>query len=231
MGTAIAFLQARMGSTRLPGKVMLRIGGRSILERAIRRLRAARALDDVAVLTTTLEEDDEVATEARRLGVLLHRGPELDVLRRFAQAIERFHPEVVVRATADNPLIDIGSTERIVRSLRASGLDYCGESGLPVGAATEAVTAAALRRVDREAREEPHREHVTLYIREKPDRFRLALLTPPDRVRHPHLRLTVDTPEDFVFMEDLIASVPEPGDPPPLERYLEYAMSLARARA
>jgi spore coat polysaccharide biosynthesis protein SpsF len=226
----MAFLQARMGSTRLPGKVLLRISGKSILERAVWRLRAARTVDEVAVLTTLREEDDEVVAEAERLGTQVFRGAETDVLKRFHDASKRFRPELVLRATADNPLVEIGSIDRIVRAVRASGLDYCMESELPYGAATEVITSAALERVHGTATDPRHREHVTLYVKERPEEFRMALLAPPDSLRRPGIRLTVDTPEDFVVVEELIGSVPESDQPHPLERYLDIAESIQRQR-
>jgi|WetSurMetagenome_2_1015567.scaffolds.fasta_scaffold59239_3 spore coat polysaccharide biosynthesis protein SpsF len=222
----MAFLQARMGSTRLPGKVLMPIQGQSILERAVRRLRAAPVIDTVAVLTTRLKEDDAVVEEARRLGVLVHRGPEQDVLARFYEAAELFRPDIIIRATADNPLIEIGSIERIVGALRCAGLDWCMESGLPYGAATEAITAGALARVHFKAEEADHREHVTLYIKEHPEEFRLSLLTPPDDLRHPHVRVTVDTSDDLLFVDQLIRSLPENGQPLPLSAYLPLAFRI-----
>ena len=194
-------------------------------------MRAASTLDGVVVLTTTLDEDDAVVLEAERLEVPVHRGPELDVLKRFQQASRRFRPETVIRATADNPLIDIGSVDRIVRAVRASGLDYCMENGLPVGAVTEAVTSTALEKADREAKEASHREHVTLYIKEHLDKFRVAFLSPPDSLCRPELRITVDTPADFLFVEDLIGAIAEGESPTPLEYYLRIAEALIRARA
>jgi spore coat polysaccharide biosynthesis protein SpsF len=219
----LAFLQARMGSTRLPGKVLLRIRGQSILERAVRRLREAGTIEQTVVLTTELDEDDQIIEEALRLGAWVHRGPELDVLRRFQQASERYRPGIVVRATADNPLLDIGSVNRIVHAIHSSNLEYCMEVGLPIGAATEAITADALARVDHMASEPQHREHVTLYVKENPDQFRLAFLSPPDCLRHPEVRVTVDTPEDFMNVESLIGSLPEQDRPLPLKAYLELA--------
>jgi spore coat polysaccharide biosynthesis protein SpsF len=197
------------------------MGGRSLLERAVRRLQAAATLDDVVILTTTLDEDDAIATEAERLGVRVHRGPVNDVLKRFHEAASKFAPSVLVRATADNPLIDIGTTDRIVRAIRASRLEYCMELDLPVGAATEAITAAALDRAEREARSPRHREHVTLYVKENPDRFRVAFLDPPDHLRRPDLRITVDTPEDFLFVEGIISQIPERFSQVPLGEYLK----------
>jgi spore coat polysaccharide biosynthesis protein SpsF len=222
MSGTLAFLQARMGSARLPGKVLMRIQGQSILERAIRRLRAARVLDGVVVLTTMLPQDDVVEQEARSAGADVFRGPELDVLRRFQLASDRFAPDFVIRATADNPLIDIGSVDRIVFVLKHRKLDWCMETGLPVGAATEIMTAAALRRVDSSATEQRHREHVTLYIKENPLEFRTALLEPPGSVRRPDVSITIDTTEDFKFVNQMICRLPdERFHPIPLESYLD----------
>jgi spore coat polysaccharide biosynthesis protein SpsF len=225
----MAFLQARMGSTRLPGKVLMQIQGKSILERVILRLRAAPAIDGVAVLTTSFGEDDSIAKEARRLGALVYRGPDQDVLRRFQEASEEFKPEVIVRATADNPLIDIGSVNRIVHALRSGDLDLCMEDELPYGAATEACTSEALAKAHLLAREPRHREHVTLYIKEHPEEFRVGFLKAPKCLRQPHVRVTVDTPEDLVFMNRLICSLPERNGPIPLNDYIPIALSAGQA--
>jgi spore coat polysaccharide biosynthesis protein SpsF len=219
-GGVMAFLQARMGSTRLPGKVLMSLNGHSILERAVRRLQASPAVDVTVVLTTTCKDDDVVAAEARRLDVPCHRGPELDVLKRFQEASRVFRPEIIIRATADNPLIEIGSIGRIVTALRVFDLDYCAENGLPYGAATEAVTAAALEQSHLQAREARHREHVTLHIKEHPEIFSASYLEPPASVRKPDLRVTVDTQEDFAFMERLLGLFPDSDVTRPLEDYI-----------
>jgi spore coat polysaccharide biosynthesis protein SpsF len=220
--SVMAFLQARMGSFRLPGKVMMKIGGRTILERAVLRLQAARVIDAVAVLTTTLDDDNAIADEADRLGVYVHRGPDQDVLKRFQDAAQRYGAHVVVRATADNPLIDIGSIDRIVHALIEDGADLCMESELPYGAATEAFTIRALAVAYKTAHEIRHREHVTLFIKEHPEKFRVIYLLPPRALRCPRIRLTVDTQEDFAFMDGLIRRLPEKRYPLPLSDYLEF---------
>jgi spore coat polysaccharide biosynthesis protein SpsF len=226
----MAFLQARMGSTRLPGKVLMPIHGQSMLERAIRRLRASTAIDEVAVLTTRLREDDVVVAEAQRLNAQIHRGPEQDVLTRFYEAAEKFQPDIIIRATADNPLIEIDSIDRIVEALCSKGLDWCMEKDLPYGAATEALTAAALAKVHFKAKESHHREHVTLYIKEHTEEFRQLLLYPPDLLRYPQVRITVDTPEDFLFMDQLIGMLPKRRRPQPLSEYLPLALSILPER-
>ncbi len=225
-GLAMAFLQARMGSQRLPGKVMLPIHGQTLMERAIRRLQASPVVTEVAVLTTVSPEDDVLAQEAERIGVLVHRGSELDVLQRFQEASERFGPEIIIRATADNPLIDIDSIERIVHALRAGNLDWCMEQGLPYGAATEALTAEALETVHRRAYRPQDREHVTLYIKEHPEEFQVALLDPPVFLRHSSVRVTVDTPEDFQYVDQLIGKMPEGFHPIPLAEYIALALTI-----
>ena len=222
-GTVLAFLQARMGSTRLPGKTLMSIQGQTILERAIRRLRAAPVVDDVVVLTTTMERDDAVERESIKAGALVYRGSEMDVLERFYGAAEKYGPDIVIRATADNPLIDIGSIGRIVQALHSDLLDLCIERDLPYGAATEAVRAESLRTVHAMARLSRHREHVTLYMKEYPRKFRLAYLRPPEFLCRPRMRLTVDTMEDFLYMKHLISQLPEGEQPVPLEAYIPLA--------
>jgi spore coat polysaccharide biosynthesis protein SpsF len=186
----------------------MKIGQWSILARAIQRLKRT-SLDGIVVLTTRLEEDDEIICEARNYGAEVYRGPELDVLRRYQEASEYFKPEIIIRATADNPLIDIGSVDRIIRAVRIDGLDYCMERDLPAGAATEAVTAAALGIVDQKATAPPHREHVTLYIKDHAEQFRVAFLDPPEEVRRPDVRITVDTRADFESVANLIRRFPD----------------------
>ena len=222
----LAFLQARMGSTRLPGKVLMPIQGQSILERAIRRLQAASVVDGVVVLTTTRREDDAVEQEAARHGARVYRGSELDVLLRFKEAADRYNPEIIIRATADNPLIDIGSVNRIVQVLYSDMLDYCVERDLPYGAATEAVRTEALKKTHLLARENHYREHVTLYIKDHPDSFRIGYLNPPGSLRHSGIRLTVDTMEDFLFMEHLIGQLPEGIQPLPMKEYIPLALGI-----
>jgi spore coat polysaccharide biosynthesis protein SpsF len=231
MRSVVAFLQARMGSTRLPGKALLRIQGQSLLERAIRRLRCAQVVDEVAVLTTILSEDDAIVDEARRLGALVHRGSVNDVLGRFQEASEKFSPDIIIRATGDNPLIDIGSIDRIVYALRSGNLEWVMESDLPYGAATEAITSETLAAVHLKATDPSHREHVTLYIKDHREEFRTAILAPPESLRYPQLRITIDTPEDFAFMEALIQKLPDGSTPFPLEEYLDLATGMSRIQS
>lgn len=193
--TAIV-LQARTGSRRLPGKVLAPIGRRTMLSHCIARLAATRL--PVIVATTTLEADDAVASEARAQGAAVVRGSEDDVLGRYLHAADEHGLDVVVRATADNPFVDGDSVRRVLELLRRVQADHVVEHGLPVGAAVEAVTVAALRRASDLIVDPYDREHVTSFVR-RDARFRALRAMAPLAVRRPGLRLTVDTADDLEF--------------------------------
>jgi len=205
MSKAAIVLQARMSSARLPGKAMALVAGRPLLAVCIERLRAASGLP-VILATTERPEDDCLIREAERLGALTCRGPELDVLARYVQAAERFDLTEVIRATGDNPAVDLDAPARVLAQLERTRADYVVERGLPVGAAVEAVTADALRRAADLAEEPFDREHVTPFIR-RDSRFVAIQAIAPGAVREPGLRLTVDTPVDLDFLREVYRCV------------------------
>jgi spore coat polysaccharide biosynthesis protein SpsF len=197
-------LQARMASTRLPGKALLPIANRPLLEHCLRRLIASGAAR-VVLATTTLEEDTVLCHVATRLGVAVYRGSEHDVLARMAEAAEAFDFDPVIRATGDNPAVDIEAPARALRTLHASHADYVCEDGLPYGAAVEAVTRQALMRTVSEATSRDDREHVTTWVKRRSDLWNLAFPAAPAHLRRPDLRLTVDTPADLDYVRSLFA--------------------------
>jgi spore coat polysaccharide biosynthesis protein SpsF len=198
---SVVVLQARMASSRLPGKVLAPIAGRSILAHCVERLRAAR-VGEVIVATTTRGEDEGVVAEAERLNVRVVRGAVDDVLGRFEQAIADWRGPYVFRATADNPLVDVDGPRRLLEILEA-GADYCLEEGLPVGTAVEGVRTAALREAARTATVAYDREHVTPFLRHQRARFDVRQAPAPPALYRPHLRLTVDTRADLEFVRSL----------------------------
>lgn len=195
MSTAIV-LQARLGSRRLPGKVLAPIGRRTLLAHCIARLMATDL--PVIVATTARDEDDAIVAEALGSGAAVVRGSEDDVLGRFLQAADEHHLTEIVRATADNPFVDADSVRRVLDLLRRVQADHVVEHGLPVGAAVEAVTVAALRKADSLITDPYDREHVTSFVR-RDSRFRALRAMAPLAVRRPGLRLTVDTSDDLEF--------------------------------
>lgn len=197
----LAVLQARISSTRLPGKVMRPILGEPMIGRQIERLRRAERLSGILVATSDDASDDVIETYARGVGIGVHRGPLDDVLSRFIGALAQAgDPKTFVRLTADCPLADPALIDRCIERHAASGADYTYNSldwTFPKGLDVEVCETEALRRADRETTDAYDREHVTPYIYRHPQLFRLNPITRDPPLRY---RWTVDTPEDFGFV-------------------------------
>ncbi len=204
---AVAIVQARMGSTRLPGKVLMDIGGRTMLERVVERARRAELLQEVVVATTVEPADDALADLATQKGWAVFRGSQDDVLERYEQAARRFDARVIVRITSDCPLIDPGVVDDVVRALTRSGADYCSNClrrTFPRGLDVEAMTRDSLEIMAEEATLPHEREHVTPFLYGRPDRFRLQGVE--GREDHSAHRWTVDTPEDLQLLRSIFAA-------------------------
>lgn len=198
-----AIIQARMGSTRLRGKVLMRLGGDSVLAQVVHRCRRAAELDGIVVATTTHAADDAIVAECARLEVPAMRGPAEDVLARYAAAARELGSDALVRITSDCPLIDAGVIDSMVgeyRRLHAAGTpcDYLSnalERTFPRGLDVEIVRAGALLQAAQEARAPHEREHVTPFLYERPGRYTLrSWRAPLDAAEQ---RWTLDTPEDL----------------------------------
>jgi spore coat polysaccharide biosynthesis protein SpsF len=203
-------LQARMGSTRLPGKVLKPLCGRPMLAHILDRLAVVRRADAVVLATSGSPADDVLA------GPGVFRGSESDVLDRYVQAARAFRLDLVVRCTADNPLVDPLMLDVLIETHAGSKADLTHSktdrgNALPIGAGAEAYTREALERAWREGLEPHHREHVDEYIHEHPELFRIENLPVPPERRAPGLRLTVDTPEDFERMGRIYEALYRPG--------------------
>jgi spore coat polysaccharide biosynthesis protein SpsF len=201
-----AIIQARMGSTRLPGKALADIEGMSMLARVVDRVRGARTVNRVIVATTTKPQDDGLAAHARDLGVDVFRGDEDDVLDRYYQAAVQHRLDIVVRITSDCPLLDPGVVDDAVGPLLVPGsrVEYA-STGLrrtfPRGLDVEVVPFVTLARVWRDAQAVHERAHVFPYIHEHPERF--STFSVIDDVDRSHMRWTVDTPEDLMFVRQV----------------------------
>ena len=190
-----------MTSTRLPGKVLRTLAGRPMLAHQLGRLKACREVDEIVVATTSNASDDPVSELALKEGVGCFRGDEHDVLKRYVGAACGSGADVVVRITADCPLIDPGLTDEVIRALiqRPGGADYSSnviQRTYPRGLDVEAFHLDTLLRIHRLASSKDAREHVTVYIRsEHPELFLTASVTDPEN--NSDLRWTVDTELDF----------------------------------
>ncbi len=206
----VAIIQARMGSSRLPGKVMLEIAGQPMLTHVVRRARQAASLDGVVVATTTDPGDDPVADYCRSHEILFYRGDPQDVLDRYYQTAKTFDAREIVRLTADCPLIDPSVIDLVVKRFRHNNVDFAANRlpppwhrTYPIGLDIEVCTFAALERAWQEADQPHQREHVTPYLYEEPDRFKILLVDhEPDYGNH---RWTVDTVEDLALVREIFA--------------------------
>jgi spore coat polysaccharide biosynthesis protein SpsF len=205
---ALIVLQARMSSSRCPGKVAARIGDLTLVEICVARLLAANC-GPVIVATSTLAEDDLVADLARRAGAAVCRGPLEDVLGRFELAIAGWAGEFVIRATGDNPAVDVDASSRVLQRL-LTGADYVVETGLPVGGAVEGVRASVLREAARKAADAHDREHVTPYVKSHPEDYSVVHMPAPVSLSRPDLRFTVDTPAELDYMRRVCAEAGGP---------------------
>jgi spore coat polysaccharide biosynthesis protein SpsF len=220
-----AIIQARVGSTRLPGKVLEDLGGHSVLEWVVRAARAATEIDTVIVATSTAAADDAVADLADSLGVAVIRGSEDDVLSRFVAALDAHPADAVVRLTADCPLLDPTLIDAVAGAWSAApSHDYISTvlvRCLPRGLDVELVSARALRAVDRIAVGHD-RVHVTSAVYADPTAYRVLGLCVMPAAND--LRVTLDTAADLVLLRALVAELP---DAPP--SWTEV-VSILRAR-
>lgn len=208
-----AIVQARMESTRLPGKVLLDLAGTSMLGRVLERLRRVDVIDEVIVATTTAPSDEVIVEECRRHATEFFRGSESDVLDRYYQAAESIAADVVVRITSDCPLIDPEVTSLTVKKFLEVRPDYasnCLVRTFPRGLDTEVMTVGALKRAWDEADQTYQRAHVTPYLYEHPEEFKLLSVTGEND--YSYYRWTVDTAEDLELVRGIykrLASRPD----------------------
>ncbi len=200
----IIIVQSRMTSTRLPGKVLLPLAGEPMLMRLMERLRRVQRADGIVIATTTNVTDDPIAAMCAQQGVPCHRGSELDVLSRYADAARLHAADVVVRITSDCPLIDPALIDQLIAVYEEGDSDYVSNMlppTWPYGMAVEVFSATALAQAHAEATQDAEREHVTPFIYWHPQRYRLRNVASP--VALSHHRWTVDTPEDYELVRRL----------------------------
>jgi|GEM_PF-241279 len=210
----IGVIQARMGSTRLPGKSLMMLADRPLLAQVIERTKKAHMLDVVVLATSKQEENDPLVKLALSLGIEIIRGSENDVLSRFIEAGRRFNADNIVRICADNPFIDPDEIDRVVThhlktdaDLSFNNVPYQG-TNYPDGLGAEVVRASLLYEIDALTRDPKDREHVTQYILDRPHEFRIEFPRAPLQISGPDVKLDIDTQEDFDRMLTLIESLP-----------------------
>jgi spore coat polysaccharide biosynthesis protein SpsF len=208
----IAIVQARMGSSRLPGKVAKEIMGKPMLAYLIERLKYAKEVDQIVIATSDKENDDRVAEIAKNERVSVYRGSEDDVLSRYIEAAKEFQADVIIRITGDCPLIDPVTVDKAVVEFLNSKVEYLrlnvDDDGYPRGLDTEVFGFDTLLRVqelvmkEERSRDNPYREHVTFYINKYPEEFKVKVHQPPKRLKR-NYRLCIDEDKDFNLIKEI----------------------------
>ena len=214
-----ALVQARMGSSRLYGKVMKKVCGKSLIELLLKRLSKSKLIKKIIVITPKSNENDILAKKVKSLGYDIFRGKEKDVLDRFYQCAKKYSLKNIVRITADNPLIDPQIIDHVIDVYKKGQFDYvsnCEERTFPYGTEVEVFSFLSLKRANDEAKTDFEREHVTPYIINLKENKKFCLKNTTDLS---HLRWTVDEYNDFIFVKEIYKRVKR--EPVLLENILE----------
>ncbi len=203
----LCIVQARMASSRLPGKVLEDLGGISVIDLLLKRASSSKTIDELVVATSTNPSDDQLVLHLNNLGVKHFRGSEYDVLKRFLECADTFTDlSAVVRVTADCPFIDPSIVDLVVESFVRENLDYCSNRlpppytrTYPVGLDVEVFTYQALVAAEKRANAPYEREHVTPFIYDPKNGFNLKVLSLDEDLSD--IRLTIDEPEDLEFCQ------------------------------
>lgn len=202
----IASIEARMGSSRLPGKVLTDIGGKPALARQIERLRHSDGIDDIVVATTTAPADDAIVKWARDFGVATFRGSEEDVLARVVGAQKFMNSDIVVEVCGDTPLGDPDIIDQAIALFMANDCDVVSNTwklSYPQGISAQVFRLADLEEVERTIADPAVREHVSLYFYETPERYRIIHMMAPPSCQAPEQRLQLDYGEDLELIREV----------------------------
>ncbi|CAM5414881.1 cytidylyltransferase domain-containing protein [Niallia circulans] len=194
----IVIIQARMGSSRLPGKILKPLGEVNVLTYVVERCKRIRGIDQVIIATSTLAQDNIVEEWCLKQNVLCYRGSETDVLDRYVKAAQPYQPDMVMRVTADCPFVDYNLGSKMIEKMTKDRKDFIRINGnLPRGLAVELCSYSSLLYIHQHGREERHREHVTYYAYENPSEFTWTEIEALKTIQEPSLRITLDTNEDY----------------------------------
>lgn len=204
----VAFIQARMGSTRLPGKTMMDLVGKPVLARVVERVRACPLVDEVVVVTTLNANDLPIVAWCAASNVRVFCGSENDVLDRFYQAAKIIKPKTMLRITADCPLMDPDTITTVIKKYNSESFDYVNNvehETWPDGQDVEVFSFNSLEKAWNNAKLDSEREHVTIYIRKHPDIFKIAIVDHTPSLGS--FRWTLDQQEDFAFITEIYKSM------------------------
>jgi putative transferase (TIGR04331 family) len=210
MSKVIVLVQARMGSSRFPGKMLASLGQYRLLEWVLHRVRCTSLIDGVVLATSSLSQDDELVKIASQMGIEAFRGSETNVLERYSLAASKYKADIIVRVCADNPFIDPNEIERLIIHFKKNQYDYaCNHqdrlgSRYADGFGAEIFSNALLQEIGEIAEEPRYREHVTIFIWENIHLYTISALRAPVELAYPALRFDVDTKQDLFYLQQLV---------------------------
>jgi spore coat polysaccharide biosynthesis protein SpsF (cytidylyltransferase family) len=202
-------IQARIGSSRLPGKVMLKLDKKNpVLFYVLKQLQSSKLLDKIVVATTILDEDDVIADYAKNMGVDVFRGNTNDVLDRYFECAKKFSFSIIIRITADNPLIDPTIVDDLIKKFTSNSYDYLTNSYVrtfPYGTEVEVFSFKALEKAWKSAKKPSEREHVTPYLYNNPNNFKIFNVKYSKNISN--LRWTIDRKNDLTLVKLIISKI------------------------
>ena len=202
-------VQARMGSTRLPGKVMISVDDDNpVIFYVIKQLKESELCNKLVVATTCLKEDDKIVDFVKKIGITFFRGSTEDCLDRYYECAKKFGFSTIVRITCDNPLIDPTLVDDAIKLFNSEKYDYvtnCRERTFPQGTEIEIFSFSALEKAWKEAKKISEREHVTPYFYNNPDQFKIFNIRNNENLSH--LRWTIDRKEDLEFVKKIVSKI------------------------
>jgi len=204
MSKTIAIVQARMSSSRLPGKVLKNLAGKPAIWHVFNQLSFSKKIDQIVLATSINEEDDQLEEWARKNDINFFRGDLDNVLKRFYDTASYYNGDIIVRITADCPLIDPSVVDKVIQKFLEGNYDYLSNTNPPTfpdGLDTEVFTFNTLKEAYQNAKLKSELEHVTPYIWNHPEKFKLGNLTSSEN--YEHLRWTLDNPEDYKFLSEI----------------------------
>ncbi len=212
-GKAVLIIQARMGSTRLPGKSMMPLAGKPLIEQIILRVKRAKSVDPIVLATTEKPQDDVLCEVARRNATQVFRGAESDLVDRYYKAALQFGADFIVRLPGDNPVVEPAEIDRIVHRYLESADDFSANThnilnnDYPDGLGAEVFSTLSLKEIWGTVSDPRNREHPHTNYYEHPEKYKIGTVRCPEEFRRPDLRLDVNTLEDYEFLAELYSDL------------------------
>lgn len=199
----IVVIQARMGSTRLPGKIIRDLNGMPLVIRLIDNMKKSKFNPHIVVATSINKENDILVQLLEYYNIDYYRGDEYNVLSRFLYINDKYKPEIIVRATADDPLMSAECMDHLIEELLARNLDYVFMKDVPIGVSPEVIRASCFSKLNAYDLNDEDKEHVTMYFKKHEELFNVQYIDAIEKFKCPLLSLTVDTENQFKQIEKL----------------------------